>query len=73
MFIGILIKNADETVAKNILKREYKKTDLDQLRYSREFLEALKKNVLLENDNLMHYCHLFGLISRDLVSKNRLH
>ncbi len=71
-YVKILIKGADWAAVRAILRREYKENDLDQLMYSREFLEALKKKACSEDDNLMHYCRLFASISRDLVSRKRL-
>ena len=71
-YVRILIKDADWTAVRAILRREYKENDLDQLMYSREFLEALKKKARSEEDNLMHYCQLFASISRDLVLRKRL-
>ena len=52
-YIKILIKGADWTAVRAILRREYKENDLDQLMYSREFLEALKKKLYSEDDDLM--------------------
>ena len=71
-YVKILIKGADWTTARSILRREYKDNDLDQLMNSREFLEALKKKSRSEDDDLMHYCQLFASISRDLVLRQRL-
>ena len=71
-YIRILIKDADWTRVRVILRREYKENDLDQLMYSRAFLEALKEKARLEDDNLMHYCQLFALSSRDLVLRKIL-
>lgn len=42
-YVRIMIKNADWTVIKAILRREYKENDFNQLINSREFLEVLKK------------------------------
>ena len=71
-YIKILIRGADWTAVRAILRREYKKNDLDQLINSREFLEALKKKARFEDDDLMHYCQLFTSISRELVLRTRL-
>ena len=71
-YVRILIEDVDWTAARVILRREYKENDLDQLINSREFLEALKRKTRSEDDDLMHYCHMFALISRDLVSRQRL-
>ncbi len=71
-YIRILIKGADWTAARSILRKEYKDNDLDQLMRSREFLEALKKKARSEDDDLMHYCQLFASISRDLILRKRL-
>ena len=71
-YIRILIKDADWTAAREILRREYKDNDLDQLMNSREFLEALKKKPCSEDDDLIQYCYMFASISKDLVSRKRL-
>lgn len=67
-YFRIMIKGVDWAAA-TILRREYKENDLDQLMYSREFLEAIKKKSRSEDDNCVHYCQLFASISRDLVSR----
>ena len=71
-YVRILIKGADWAAARSILRREYKENDLDQLMYSREFLEALEKKSRSEDDDLLHCCQLFASISRDLVLRSRL-
>lgn len=71
-YIKILIKGADWAAVRATLRKEYKENDLDQLMYSREFLEALKKKTRFKDDKLMHYCQLFASISSDLVSRKRL-
>ncbi len=71
-YIRILIKGADWTAARSILRKEYKDNDLDQLMSSREFLEALKKKARSEDDDHMHYCQLFASIYRDLILRKRL-
>ena len=67
-----MIKDADWTAVRAILRREYKENDLDQLMYSREFLEALKKKPRSKDDDLMQYCYIFASISRQLISRHRL-
>lgn len=42
-YVRILIKDADRTAARAMIRRDSKDNDLDQLMNSREFLEALKK------------------------------
>ncbi len=59
-YVQILIKEADWAAVRAILRREYKENDLDQLMYSREFLEALKKKPRSEDDDLMQYCYMFA-------------
>ena len=71
-YVKILIKDADWTTARSILRREYKDNDLDQLMNFREFLELFKKKFRSEDDNLMQYCYMFASISRDLVSRQML-
>ena len=71
-YIRILIKDADWTAAREILRREYKDNDLGQPMNSREFLEALKKKPRSEDDDLIQYCYMFASISKDLVSRKRL-
>ena len=71
-YVRILIKGANWAAARSILRTEYKKNDLDQLMYSQEFLKALKKKARSEDDDLLHYCHLFASISKDLVLRRRL-
>lgn len=71
-YVRILIKDADWTAVKAILRREYKENDLDQLINSREFLEELKRKARSEDDDLMHYCQLFASISTNLVLRQRL-
>ncbi len=71
-FVRILIKSADWTATRSILRREYKDNDLDQLMNSREFLEALKKKARSEDDDLMYYYQLIASISRDLVIRRKL-
>ena len=71
-YIKILIKGADWASVRSILRREYKNNDLDQLKNSRGFLEALKKKSRSEDDDLLHYCQFFASISRDLVLRKRL-
>lgn len=71
-YVKILIKDADWTAARDILRRKYKDNDLDQLMNSREFLQAFKKKPRSKDDDLMHYCQLFASISRGLVLRQRL-
>ena len=65
-YVRLLIKDADWVAARSILRREYKENDLDQLMYSREFLEALRKKSRSEDDDLLHYCQLFPSIRSDV-------
>lgn len=54
------------------VREEYKDDDLGQLLNSREFLEALKKKSLSEDDDILHYCLLFASIPGGIVLRKGL-
>ena len=71
-YFEILIKGADWTSVRSILRRMYKDNDFDKPMNSREFLEALKKKSRSEDDDLIQYCYMFASISRDLILRKWL-
>lgn len=55
-----LIQGADSATVRSKLWREddTRTMVLDQLMYSRELLEAVKKKSRSEDDDLLHYCQI---------------
>ena len=76
--IGDYVKSIPEYVSRDgdglfkVMRKDYRKHDLDQQINSRNFLESLKTKTRTEKDDLKQYCRQFHTISHALVERGQL-
>ena len=70
--IKILIKGEDWTTARSILRREYRNNDLWPADEFSRILGSTQGKSRPEDNDILHYCQLFALISRGLVLRTKL-